>query len=357
MPQDTVLGDSSTTHTLTINGLGVSSAIEVVSGSDRDWFRVELVAGQSYEFTLNGNGDEPLEDPYLELFTPSGELLSLDDDGGPGVNSRMQYTALNTGTYYLSARSYDAAGLGGYTIAAANGPPQDPLDTLDLEFTAPSFIEVYFVPAGGGANPFGDAPLRNWTAVEIDAAMAALATYSAVASIEFVQTNTRANAEFVLQLSTLESGTLGYFGTIAGVGYGAFDPAASGWSTGLHPGGLGFVTLIHEFGHGLGLDHPHYDGGDVQVMQGVTDIFEDYGDFLLNQQIFTIMSYNNGWAQGPSGLNFSFSNGHASTPMALDIAAIQQRYGVTDTLVSGTQAAWTRSMPPDTARLAPAMAS
>jgi serralysin len=319
---DIIPQNASTPYTLT---LGVSQTGVVNHPHDLDWFRIELVEGQSYAFTLDASGASPLTDPYLRLFTPSGVLVSLDDDGGAGLNAHMQFTARSTGTYYLAAGGWDVA-TGNYTIAAEIGPPQNPLDTLDLEYIAPSFIEVFFVPAGGAANPFGDAPVRSWTAAEINAAMAALATYAAVTPIVFVQTDVRADAEFVLTLSDLETGELGHFGTINGVGYGAFDPAGTGWAIGLNPGGLGFVTLLHEFGHGLGLDHPHHDGGDVQVMQGVTSPFDDVGDYLLNQGVFTVMSYNRGWPAGGSHSDFTF--GWEATPGALDIALLQQRYGV-----------------------------
>ena len=320
---DSIPGDWTSSDSITVGGASISSAIE--SLGDRDWFRIDLVAGQTYEFTLNGVGDSALDDPYLELIAGPTSVISLDDDGGPGLNARMQYTATGTGTYFLAARGFGDS-VGDYSLTATTGTPQNPLDTIDLEYTAPTFIEVYFVGAGGAANPFGDMPLRNWTAAEINAAMAALATYSAVTPIVFVQTATRANAEFVLTLSNLEPGELGHFGTVDGVGYGAFAPSGSGWATGLNPGGLGFVTLIHEFGHGLGLDHPHHDGGDVQVMQGVTSPFDDYGDFLLNQGVFTTMSYNSGWPDEDNSV--PLTSGYQATPGALDIALLQQRYGV-----------------------------
>ncbi|MEZ5958974.1 MAG: hypothetical protein R3C30_00915 [Hyphomonadaceae bacterium] len=320
---DVIPDNSSTSITLT---LSVPETGMVNAAGDRDWFRIELVAGQSYEFTLSGSGASPLSDAYLELFSSFGSLLALDDDGGAGANARMQYTAQASGVYYLSARASDSNAIGGYTITAAIGQPQDPLDTIDLGYTAPSFIEVYFAPAGDPANPFGDAPLRSWTGAEISAAMAALATYSAVTPVVFVQTASRANAEWVLTLADLPEGTLGYFGTDNGVGYGAFDPAGAGWATGLNPGGFGFVTLLHEFGHGLGLAHPHHDGGDVQVMQGVINEFNSWGDFLMNQGVFTVMSYNSGYPQGGSNLNLTA--GWEATPGPLDIALLQQRYGV-----------------------------
>ncbi len=98
------------------------------------------------------------------------------------------------------------------------------------------------------------------------------------------------------------------------------------WLEGLNPGGIGYATLLHEIGHGLGLAHPH-DGGsakDGTVFPGVEST-TDFGDNDLNQSVYTIMSYNDGLKDN---VNWSdLSRGFASTPMAFDIAAIQQIYG------------------------------
>src|SRR6185295_5886453 len=64
------------------------------------------------------------------------------------------------------------------------------------------------------------------------------------------------------------------------------------------PGSFGFMLFAHEFGHALGLAHPH-DGGseDGQVFPGVTHGDDAaFGDYALNQGIWTVMSYNDGWA-------------------------------------------------------------
>ena len=104
-----------------------------------------------------------------------------------------------------------------------------------------------------------------------------------------------------------------------------------GWSEiGLEQGGYGFITLIHELGHGLGFAHPHDDGGTSSVMAGVSSAFGDYGDYDLNQGIYTIMSYNDGWgAEFP--LHSELGYGYSGGPMALDIALAQTLYGANTT--------------------------
>lgn len=59
--QDSIWSDTDTNGELTVNGPSVSSAIE--TSNDQDWFRIELVAGEHYEFTLTGSGGSPLSGP------------------------------------------------------------------------------------------------------------------------------------------------------------------------------------------------------------------------------------------------------------------------------------------------------
>ena len=75
----------------------------------------------------------------------------------------------------------------------------------------------------------------------------------------------------------------------------------------------------------MGLAHPHDNGGGSLIFPGVSGPFDSYGEYGLNQEVFTIMSYNSGFPEvfGQA----SPSVGNASTPMAFDIAALQYIYG------------------------------
>ena len=115
---------------------------------------------------------------------------------------------------------------------------------------------------------------------------------------------------------------------IDGTAWGEYVRNGDGWTaSGLQAGGTGFITLVHEIGHGLGLAHPHDNGGGSARFPGVGSAFGDYGDNNLNQGIFTTMSYNDGWPTGPPGLPPGNDYGWQSGPMAFDIAAIQYLYG------------------------------
>lgn len=94
----------------------------------------------------------------------------------------------------------------------------------------------------------------------------------------------------------------------------------------------GLQLLMHEFGHALGLKHPH-DGGAVgssDRFPGVASV-GDTGDFGLNQTIYTIMSYNN--FQDPITPGGALAT--MATPMAFDVAALQRLYGANTSYHSG----------------------
>ncbi len=65
----------------------------------------------------------PAFDAYLTLFAPNGTILSVNDDGNPGVSTDSRippgtgYFVLPfTGTYLIEASSYNADEVGGYTL-------------------------------------------------------------------------------------------------------------------------------------------------------------------------------------------------------------------------------------------------
>ena len=106
---------------------------------------------------------------------------------------------------------------------------------------------------------------------------------------------------------------------------------------GLSPGGYDYITWLHELGHDLGLAHPHDDGGTSTIFPGVTSAFYDYGNYNMNQGIFTTMSYNDGWVAGTGarGASGVAQYGWQSTMMALDVATLQLLYGANTSFANG----------------------
>lgn len=321
------------------------------SFSDRDWIAVDLVEGENYVFTMTAT---TMRDPHLSLFGPDRALVAMNDDinaSQSNYDSEITYTASKTGTYYLQASSYyledggSIADVGEYQLAVAAGGAGSgqPVESITWGYQAPQQINVYFAPGGQSFNDgYYSQTTSAFDQTEIDQSMLAFQQYENVANVKFNRVTDPNQADFFMVETTSDS-WLGYWGvgggrvTLAGTsytldGWGVFANNGTGWSSlGLTQGGYGFITLIHEIGHGMGLAHPHDTGGGSDVMQGVTSAFNSLGNSNLNQGVFTTMSYNDGWRTADHGASTSVSYGWQGTPMALDIAVLQERYGANTT--------------------------
>lgn len=177
----------------------------------------------------------------------------------------------------------------------------------------------------------------NWAYHERVALESALDVWASVADIQFVQDDDNTDTDLRFTLVTnqeIGDGVLGRFGPPGtdGAGIGYFNEEGKGWGeAGLQQGGFGFVTAIHEIGHGLGLAHPHDNGGGSSRYPGVRSA-DDLGRYDLNQGIYTTMSYNDGLVSNGHDGNVY---GYQGTPMAFDIAAIQSLYGTNNQYRTG----------------------
>lgn len=185
---------------------------------------------------------------------------------------------------------------------------------------------------------------------------AAFAEYEKVADVVYIEVQNRAEADF--KLITYQ-GTPGVGASLLGrmsppneenEGQAEFNAGDVRWTQeGLQQGGFYFPTLLHEFGHGHGLSHPHDTGGRSSVMRGSDDgsvIGGGTAEFGLSQQVFTIMSYNDGWTLSPYGQPKSGGVtgtdvehfGWMGTLAPLDIAVLQDKYGVNEEYATGNDA-------------------
>jgi hypothetical protein len=107
-------------------------------------------------------------------------------------------------------------------------------------------------------------------------------------------------------------------------------------------GGEQYLTLIHEFGHGFGLAHPHDNGFGSTIMPGIGDITCEDGTCIgtsirypgiagnINNSVFnSVMTYNDMNFFLPIDRDFSTSKiGYAQTLMPLDASALRWMYNL-----------------------------
>ncbi len=78
---------------------------------DKDWFKVSLVAGETYDIQICGAASEmgTLEDPFLEgVYDASGDFVlgSNVDDGATGLDSAFVFSPFLSGDYFISASGF-----------------------------------------------------------------------------------------------------------------------------------------------------------------------------------------------------------------------------------------------------------
>jgi len=113
----TIAGGVGTTASITP---GSSFATTIDSAIDSDWFRISLVAGQSYTFTvtLPAGG---LRDSILTLRNSNGVSIASNDDANVDANllySEIRFTATTSGTYYLDVTAFGGA-TGNYILSSS----------------------------------------------------------------------------------------------------------------------------------------------------------------------------------------------------------------------------------------------
>jgi serralysin len=420
---DSQPGDTTTTAALTVDGPAIVSSIETVG--DVDYFKIDLVAGQTYEIGMYAKVGGPnavfLADAYFTLYAPDGTTELVQADGGAsttlntlnsGFDALLTFEATQTGTFYIKAQAFDndpidgtnGEGVGDYELFARTVAPNDtityrpfyspdsPLHSLDwgsqvdgtvrnpdgdngtrrngvrdtgtvvdpvTGIEGKNVITYYFARTGdvflsedplnpGLENTVQARDMLDW---EKQAFRNAFDLYEQVADLVYIEVDDRTDADFKI---ILYEGTPGVGASLLGrmsppgeqnEGQTEINSGDLRWTEeGVAPGGFYFPTLLHELGHGHGLAHPHDNGGRSSVMRGVEPgtggLGGSLGAFDLNQQVHTVMAYNDGWTTSPYGQPSSDAldpdnYGWVGTLSPLDIAVIQDKYGVNEEWATG----------------------
>lgn len=117
MPTDSISANRNTRGRI---NLGASVNGNLDFPTDSDWYRVRLTEGESYRFTLTSDEATGF-DPLVRLYDAAGQEVAMDDDGGAGLNSYLEFTATTTGNYFIEARGYMEEAVGAYTLGALRG--------------------------------------------------------------------------------------------------------------------------------------------------------------------------------------------------------------------------------------------
>jgi serralysin len=327
---------TSTAYSLSI---GQTAQGTIGALGDHDWYRVNLTAGQTYTLAMVGTGVNNVQDPYLRLYDASGTtLLASNDDGLPGNNSILTFTASTTGAYYIDAGAYNDGGAGQYGVSLTTGSRASfdilmgagVIDT-DLSWSASAgtgaTVTVGFRMTDDGLEP----NFAQFTSQQMAAVMTILQYYMDVCGIVFNVVNAGGytdNATILFSTYNNDDGSGGYAqypGSTAASSQSGnvhINIAGGNSTTSLPMGSYSFYTLMHELGHAVGLSHPGLYNAGI----GQTITYASNAQFTQDTHQYTVMSYFD--ESYTTGTGYG---GYADGLMLFDVYALQQIYGANTT--------------------------
>ena len=114
LPESDTASDTTTTGRVYINDSWINGTTvvgEIDLAYDKDWYRVDLAAGERYQIDILGEASNRdngtpgnLRNPYLWLYDNNGQRIegTFDDDSGWHLEPRLVYIPTRTGTYYIA---------------------------------------------------------------------------------------------------------------------------------------------------------------------------------------------------------------------------------------------------------------
>ena len=281
----------------------------------------------------------------------SEETISLDanaDGTGGSIGGKPVWT-IEQVMAHLNRTSYPGTGIpgAGWSNEGVDAHPRSG-DPMVLRFgfqTAQSMFGLpYVYPNAAGTGLLGRIEyfgFQPFSAAQQDAARKAIALWDDLIAPTFVQTAPQ-QADINFGNYTNQPGTQAY----AFLPYNYSSPqtllAGDVWVNGnqasnlqLGNGFYGLTTLIHEIGHGIGLQHP----GAYNAAPGLSITYPVNAEYFQDTRQYTVMSYFNAEFSGAGHIDWNRLNWvYGQTPLLHDIATIQAMYGadpttrVTDTV-------------------------
>lgn len=287
---------------------------------DRDLVAVTLVADQVYQIDLSGSGALPVTDTFLRVLDASGNLVAFNDDA-VGLNSRVTFSPSASGTYFLSAGSYNDGFAGTYRMAITEiaAPPLPPNGTLDQ--LADFLTDGYWEWRGSNRQSFDTTAsnvitydITGLTAEGRQLALWAMDAWEMVANVQF-QAVSSGQADI-----TFDDARPGAFANNSVTGTtitSARINVSTDWlaAYGTTYDSYSYHVYVHEIGHAIGLGHQGAYNGAANYR------FDT--DFRNDSWSVSIMSY----FDQDQNTNDPGSVATLLTTMQADIIAIQNLYG------------------------------
>ena len=152
--QQQLAGDDYTDNIVNPGTVAVGGSVTGVIGppraglnaGDRDWFKVELLAGRTYRIDLEGasTSSGTLPDPLIRgIYDAKGQKVpgtstNTNNDGGEGRNARLLFAPDTGGTYYIAASSMIHSSIIPDSPACPQPQPQpNGSETMEGKWTLP----------------------------------------------------------------------------------------------------------------------------------------------------------------------------------------------------------------------------
>ena len=325
-------GDPTTTQTVTV-GTTTSDTIEFTG--DRDWFRINLTAGQSITVTITGL---TLSDPLLMIRDQSGNLLFRNDDSGDTLNSTVSFQAQYTGTYYIDVGAWEDPDNPGGSYPGSTGTYR--LDVVASNYTpawtndqiADQLSSGYW---GGDDHHFNvtqggtiTVNISGLTSAETTLARTALAAWADIIGVQFQEVTSGGQIVFYNEEESGEPTAYADSVWTNGIISSSEVHISTSWVNqyGSALGTYGYQTYLHEIGHALGLGHAGNYNNVATYPYDALYVNDSWATSVMSYFTQTESDYFN--SRGFSRLN-------VVTPMAADILAVQSLYGLSATTRSG----------------------